>query len=120
MELTIILPFTVKLVLPVFGLDIFWNVCNYKWQNKNVLPTDQIFGKAGGEDQILFDSLFQKKEPLAILRRLEVQLNVSLSETDSTISNQIYAFMTDVDKCPGISVLGFMDLNKESAATVSQ
>ena len=71
-------------------------------------------------NMIWFDLIFQKREPLAILRRLEVQLNVSSHEPDSTISNQIYAFMTDVDKCPGISVLGFMDLNKESAATVSQ
>ena len=35
------------------------------------------------------------------------------------MSDQISEFIADVEKSPGISVLGFMELNKDSATTVS-
>ena len=60
----------------------------------------------------------QKKKPLAILRRLKVKLCATSDRIDSEMSDQISEFIADVEKSPGISVLGFMELNKDSATTV--
>ena len=50
---------------------------------------------------------------------MEVQHRASSGQKNPELSSLIYAFMVDVRDSPGISVLGFMELNKEAAMTVS-
>ena len=49
---------------------------------------------------------------------MEVELSISSGGQNSELSRLIYAFMVDIRDSPGISVLGFMELNKEVAMTV--
>ena len=61
---------------------------------------------------------FQTEEPLSILH--ELQSKMSYSSRNNELRHHINDFLWSVRDCPRISVLGFMDLTKESALTVSK
>ena len=63
----------------------------------------------------IFD--FQTSETLSILHKLESKLGYAPFEKD--VRKLVYQFMADVRDCPGISVPGLAEVNKESTFTVS-
>ena len=59
---------------------------------------------------------FQTSETLSILHKLESKLGHSPNKKD--VRKLVYQFMADVRDCPGISVPGLAEVNKESTFTV--